>query len=375
MNFSNFISMRRELHKIPEIGYKEWKTQEYLLNYIHTLPTRNLTIHTWKTGIFVLIKGTNPSKMIGYRADIDALPIEEETHLPFSSSHPGYMHACGHDFHMSIALGILTHFCCHPIQDDLLFIFQPAEEGPGGALPMMQTEFFQQHKPDQIFALHIAPELPVGTISTKSGILFANSCEVEVTFHGQKGHAAFPHLANDMIVATSHFITQIQSVISRNVNPLDSGVITFGKMNAGSANNVISDYAHLHGTLRTLSKDSMNLLIKRVKEIANGIKHSFQCHDVVVEFHDEYLQVHNDEKKTNEFISFAKQQSYVSFQEAPIAMTAEDFGYFIDEIPGFMFWLGVDSPSGLHTSTLNPKEEAIPLGIQLGIDYIQTISK
>lgn len=131
MDISQFAALRRELHKIPELGFQEVKTQAFLLRYIESLPQEHLEIKTWKTGIFVKVKGKKPTKTIGYRADIDGLPITEETEYEFSSTHEGLMHACGHDFHMSIGLGILTHFANHPIDDNLLFIFQPAEEGPG----------------------------------------------------------------------------------------------------------------------------------------------------------------------------------------------------------------------------------------------------
>lgn len=224
-----FIKIRRELHQIPEKGFEEVKTQAYLLNVLNNLPQERMEIKTWKTGILVKIQGLNPSKTIGYRADMDGLPIVENTSYPFQSTHPGMMHACGHDLHMSIALGVISYFSHHKVDDDLLFIFQPAEEGPGGALPMLQSDEFNAWKPDFIMALHIAPEYPVGTIATKEGILFANTSELFIELTGTGGHAAFPHLANDMVVAASHFVTQLQSIISRNVNPLDSAVITVGK--------------------------------------------------------------------------------------------------------------------------------------------------
>ena len=151
---------------------------------------------------------------------MDGLPIKEETDLPFSSQHDQYMHACGHDFHMCIALGVLTYFV-HPIEDHLLFIFQPAEEGPGGAEPML-SETMNKWKPDIIMALHIAPEYPVGTIAIKEGLLFANTSELFIELKGKGGHAAYPHETNDMVVAACSFVTQLQSIVSRNVDPLDS---------------------------------------------------------------------------------------------------------------------------------------------------------
>lgn len=192
MNNNPFIEIRRQLHQIPEIGFAEFKTQAYLLNYLSTLPQERMEIKTWKTGILVRIPGTDPQRRIGYRTDMDGLPILEETSLPFQSQHSGYMHACGHDLHMSIALGILTHFVHHSVRDDLIFIFQPAEEGPGGALPLLESKEFQEWRPDMIFALHIAPEYPVGSIAIKPGVLFANTSELFIDLTGKGGHAAFP---------------------------------------------------------------------------------------------------------------------------------------------------------------------------------------
>jgi N-acetyldiaminopimelate deacetylase len=193
MTLSTFTKIRRDLHQIPEPGFQEVKTQAYLLNYLEGLPQERIQIKTWRTGILVRIAGTDPKRTIAWRTDMDGLPITEETSYPFRSQHEGYMHACGHDVHMAIALGLLTHFVHQPIGDDLLFVFQPAEEGPGGAQPMMESKEFAQWRPDFIFALHIAPEYPVGHIATKPGILFANTSELFVDLVGKGGHAAFPH--------------------------------------------------------------------------------------------------------------------------------------------------------------------------------------
>jgi N-acetyldiaminopimelate deacetylase len=368
-SISPFVAIRRDLHKIPELGFQEFKTQQYLLRYIHTLPQERLEIQTWKTGIFVKVKGTAPRKMIGYRTDIDGLPIKEETGLPYSSEHEGNMHACGHDVHMSIALGLLTHFAEHPIQDDLLFIFQPAEEGPGGAKPMLESEIMKVWKPDMILALHIAPEYPVGTIATKEGLLFANTSELFIDLKGKGGHAAFPHLANDMVVAACSLVTQLQSIVARNVDPLDSAVITIGKISGGTVQNVIAEHARLEGTIRTLSVDSMKKVKERIEAMVSGIKMAYQC-EAEIDYGSMYHQVYNDPKLTSEFIQFAESYPGIRFIRCKEAMTGEDFGYMLAEIPGFMFWLGVDSPYGLHHAKLTPNEAAIDQGISFLISYI-----
>ncbi|WP_139365202.1 N-acetyldiaminopimelate deacetylase [Litchfieldia alkalitelluris] len=365
-----FVKIRRELHQIPELGFQEYKTQAYLLNYIQSLPQEKIEIKTWKTGIFVLIKGTNPTKTIGYRADIDGLPITEETGYEFSSIHNGRMHACGHDFHMSIALGVLTNVIHQPVKDNLLFIFQPAEEGPGGALPMLQSEIMREWKPDLVIGLHIAPDYPVGTIATREGLLFANTSELYIDFIGKGGHAAYPHQTNDMIVAACSLVTQLQSIISRNVDPLDSAVITVGKITGGTVQNIIAETARLEGTIRTLSVESMVKVKERIEALVKGVEVGYQC-KTLIDYGAMYHQVFNHSGLTREFMEFVSEQDQATLVECREAMTGEDFGYMIKDIPGFMFWLGVDSSYGLHHSKLLPNEDAIEMGINLLTKYIQ----
>lgn len=365
-----FVKIRRDLHQIPELGFQEYKTQAYLLSYIETLPQERLQIKKWKTGIFVKLSGTAPQKIIGYRTDIDGLPIEEETGLEFCSHHKTEMHACGHDFHMSIALGLLTHFVQRPINDDILFIFQPAEEAPGGAEPMMKTDTMKEWRPDLILALHIAPEYPVGSIAIKEGLLFANTSELFIDLKGKGGHAAYPHKTNDMVVAACALVSQLQTIISRNVDPVDSAVITIGKIESGTVQNIIAEKARLEGTIRALSAESMEYVQKRVREIVNGIEVGFQC-ETKVDFGSMYHQVYNESELTKEFMEFVQNHTDVDVIICNEQMTGEDFGFMLKEIPGFMFWLGVDSDYGLHHSKLNPNESAIEVAIKMLSDYIK----
>ena len=362
-------NIRRDLHRIPEIGYREYKTQQYLLDYIKSLPAGHLDVKTWETGIFVRVRGTAPEKTIGYRADIDGLPIKEETGLPFASEHHGYMHACGHDFHMTIALGLLTHFACHPLQDNLLFIFQPAEEGPGGAERMLNSEIMKEWKPDMLAALHIAPEYPAGAMAVKEGLLFANTSELFINLKGKGGHAAYPHLTNDMVVAACSLVGQLQTVVSRNVNPLDSAVITIGKITGGDVQNIIAENARLEGTIRTLNAESMGRVKKRIEELVEGTRAGFAC-EASIDYGCMYYQVDNNPDLTREFIEFVKEDGSLPFIPCTEAMTGEDFGYMLKEIPGFMFWLGVGSPYGLHHSKLSPDEQAIEKAVPLLIKYL-----
>ncbi|KIP22379.1 N-acetyldiaminopimelate deacetylase [Anoxybacillus ayderensis] len=364
-----FINIRRDLHQIPELGFQEWKTQRYILDYLARLPQERLQMKTWRTGIFVRVLGMAPKKTIGYRADMDGLPIDEQTDVPFRSTHEGRMHACGHDMHMAIALGVLTHVVHHPIRDDMLFIFQPAEEGPGGALPMLESDEMKQWMPDMVIALHIAPEYPVGTIATKEGLLFANTSELFIDLIGKGGHAAFPHETKDMVVAASALIMQLQTIVSRNVNPLDSAVITIGKLTSGTVQNVIAERARLEGTIRTLSPEAMEKVKGRIEAIVRGIEVAYDC-EAHIDYGSMYYQVYNDEALTNEFMQFVEQKTDVHLVRCQEAMTGEDFGYMLARIPGFMFWLGVQSPFGLHHAKLNPNEEAIGVAIELLTRYI-----
>ncbi|MGC4375469.1 N-acetyldiaminopimelate deacetylase [Fictibacillus sp. Mic-4] len=365
----SFVEIRRQLHQIPELGFQEFKTQKFLLDYIKTLPQERLEIHRWKTGILVKVHGVRPKRTIGYRTDIDGLPIFEETSYAFKSLHEGKMHACGHDLHMTIALGVLTHFAEHPIDDNLLFIFQPAEEGPGGAKPMLESDIFSQLKPDMIIALHIAPEYPVGTVATKEGLLFANTSELFIDLKGKGGHAAYPHHANDMVVAASYLVTQLQSIVARNVDPLDSAVVTIGKITGGTKQNIIAEQARIEGTIRTLSLASMEKVKSRIESMVRGIEASFEC-EALIDYGANYRQVFNESKLTREFMEFVQTETNVNLIECREAMTGEDFGYFLDEIPGFMFWLGVDCEYGLHHAKLKPDEGAIDVAISTLVSYL-----
>lgn len=365
-----FIDIRRKLHQIPEIGFQEIKTQAFLLDYMKSLPQAFLEIETWKTGIVVKVSGKQAQRLIAYRADIDGLPITEDSGLSFPSVHDGFMHACGHDFHMSIALGVLTHFALNQPEDDLLFIFQPAEEGPGGAKPMLETVILKKWWPDQIVALHIAPEYPAGTIATKEGLLFANTSELFLDLRGKGGHAAYPHTANDMVVAAAHLITQLQTIVSRNIDPLDSAVVTIGKITGGTKQNIIAETARVEGTIRTLSISSMTKVKARIEALVAGIEAGFDC-DCTIDYGSNYCQVYNDPELTREFMEFSRTSKKVELMECREAMTGEDFGYFLEKIPGFMFWLGVNSSHGLHDARLNPEEAAIPTAIEHMVNYLE----
>ena len=356
----SLLEIRRALHQMPELGFQEVKTQAYILAFLAELPQDHLTVTTWRTGVIVSIAGTNPSKTIGWRTDIDGLPVTEETGAAYASTHEGHMHACGHDCHMTVALGLVAAFAANRPKQNVIVYFQPAEEGPGGAEPMLQ--WLKEERPDllcdEIYALHIAPEYPVGTVATRPGLLFANTSELFIDLKGIGGHAAYPHKTRDMAVAAANLLMQLQTIVSRNVDPMSSVVITVGKMTAGTVQNVIAENARLEGTIRTLNAASMQEVKRRIEAICAGIEAAFEC-TVSIDYGSMYYEVNNDPACAERLLSFAKGYEGAVDYRCPAAMTGEDFGYFVKEIPGAMFWSGANCPYGLHHSKMNPDEELL----------------
>lgn len=368
------IQIRRDLHQIPELGFQEFKTQKYLLNKVQSFPQDYLTISTWKTGIVVQIAGSNPTKTVGWRTDIDGLPIVEETNLPYASTHEGQMHACGHDCHMTIALALVQAFATNQPKQNVIVYFQPAEEGPGGAEPML--EWIKTERPDllpdEIYALHIAPEYPVGTVATRPGLLFANTSELFIDLKGLGGHAAYPHKTRDMTVAAANLILQLQTIVSRNVDPMESAVITIGKMTSGTVQNIIAENARLEGTIRTLNAEAMKEVKRRIEAICKGIEASFEC-SISIDYGSMYYEVNNNEDCANKLLSFAEKFENCKAVLSPAAMTGEDFGYFLKEIPGALYWAGANCEYGLHHAKITPDEDLLAFNANFVEQFIRSL--
>ncbi|XOW20925.1 N-acetyldiaminopimelate deacetylase [Lactococcus cremoris] len=361
----NLIEIRRQLHQIPEIGLEEHKTQKYLLTIIHQIIQNKsfIQVETWQTGLLVYLKGSQGQKTIGWRTDIDGLPVEELTNLPFASKN-GRMHACGHDIHMTVALGLLEKLSESQPKNNLLFLFQPAEENEAGGKLMYDGGAFKNWLPDEFYGLHVRPDLKVGDIATNEQTLFAGTCEVELTFVGTGGHAAFPHTANDALVAAAYFVTQVQTIVSRNVDPLDSAVVTFGKMEAGTTNNIIAERAFLHGTIRSLTQEVNELTQKRLTELAKGVAQSF---DMTIDLklkQGGYLPVENNPKLAKELMDFFRNETKANLIDIALAMTGEDFGYLLSKIPGVMFWLGINSEAPLHSQKMQADEGVLDFAVE-----------
>ena len=350
----------------------EVKTQAYLLIILQI--TWYLEVVTWRTGIVVKVNGFAADKTIGWRTDIDGLPVREQTELSFSSKHEGYMHACGHDCHMTVALGLLELLAKNQPKQHVVIYFQPAEEGPGGAEPMLA--WLKEERPDlivdQIFALHIAPEYPVGMIATRPGMLFANTSELFIDLKGVGGHAAFPHRTRDMTVAVANLVVQLQTIISRNVDPLDSAVVTIGKMMSGTVQNVIADYARLEGTIRAERAETMEDIKRRIEAICKGIEASFEC-EISIDYGSMYYQVYNEENSARALLDFAEKFEGATAYECPAAMTGEDFGYFVKDIPGAMFWSGANTEYGLHHAKMCPDESLLAFNVKFVDAFIRSL--
>lgn len=365
---TELIEIRRHLHQIPELALKEYKTHDYLLSIIDQLKQDYLEIEIPKklpTAILVLVKGSNPKRTIGYRTDIDALPVTEKTGLSYSSKHPNIMHACGHDIHMTVALGLLSYFSENQPQDNLLFFFQPAEESESGGKQAYELGIFHdQFKPDEFYGLHDNPNLPAGAIGCRMGTLFAGTTEINIDVNGKSGHAAFPQNANDTVVASASLIMQIQTIISRSIDPIQSGVITLGKVEAGTIRNVIAGHTRIEGTIRGLTQKMILEIDDRLRDVCQGIARSYNM-EVKLELNQGgYWPVENDPELTKKFISYMKNNSKVKYIETPPAMTGEDFGFLLAKFPGVMFWLGVEDDSELHSATLTPNEKSIMRGVE-----------
>ena len=371
----DLITIRRHLHQIPEVALEEVETHAFLMQVIGMMDQKFLKILEPKelpTAILVRVQGSDPSRTIGYRTDIDGLPVDEKTGLPYASQHPGKMHACGHDMHMTVALGVLDYFASHQPKDNLVFFFQPAEESEAGGRRAYELGLFEgEWRPDEFYGLHVNPKMQTGVIGCRIGTLFAGTTEVNIDVIGKGGHAAFPQDAKDAVVAARALVMQVQTIISRSINPIESGVITLGKFEAGTIRNVIADHARLEGTIRGLTQVMIEKIKERVQEICEGIERSFEVEVRLGLNQGGYFPVENDPVLTKRFIRFMQENPDVVYEEVPPAMTGEDFGYLLHQFPGTMFWLGVDGGAQLHESSMSPKEGAIQKGITAITEFLE----
>jgi len=363
---NNLIKYRQELHQIPEVGHKEVKTTAYLLDVLAKLDSFEIE-QPLQTGLVAFKKGTVGNRCIAFRADIDALPMEEKTNVSYASKHKGFMHACGHDIHMATLLGLAEELERNPCEEDVLLIFQPAEEGPGGAMPMIEAGVLERYMPDEIYALHVSPEYPVGTIATKPGTLFVSNSELFIDLYGKSSHGALPHEGNDMIIAGMNLVNQLQTIISRNINPSNCAVVTVGKFNAGTRLNIVTDHARIEGTLRVKDTSDMPIIKRRIKSMVEGVARSFEA-SFDLDFGASYSAVVNDSEKLENFYEKVKGIEDLEVVECEHTMASEDFGFFLERVPGVMFWLGASQGKediGLHHPEFLPEDKSIDYGVKV----------
>lgn len=336
-----FVEVRHHIHQHPEMAFEEHQTADLVAKKLQSWGY-TVTTGLGGTGVVGQIKRGSGHKRLGLRADMDALPIAENTGLPWSSTHAGVMHACGHDGHTAMLLAAAKYLSQHGEFDGTLnLIFQPAEEGAGGALRMMEDGLFEQFPCDAIFAMHNMPGYPQGQLVFRSGSTMASSDYVTVTLHGRGGHGGLPHKADDPIVAAASLVMALQTIVSRNTDPLQPVVITVGALNAGHANNVIPDSATLEIGVRTLDPQVREDTQRRIRSLVQAHAESFQV-QANIHWREGYAVLVNDAKATE----LATQVAYENFDASQInpngpALTAsEDFAFMLERVPGCYFFIG-----------------------------------
>ena len=360
------VALRRDIHSEPELGFDTEKTAEKVLAALEGLP---LDVETGvaQNGIVATLEGDGDGPTVALRADMDALPIQEETGLPFASEVEGKMHACGHDGHTSMLVG--AAHALSGMRDRLdgtvKFVFQPAEEGGGGGKVMVDEGVADDVA--SIFALHLWPGLPFGTVATKAGPIMAAADAFEMEIRGSGGHGAMPHLAADAVVIAAQVVTALQTVVSREVDPVQAAVLTVGEIGAGTAFNIIPEKARLGGTVRTLDPDLRESMPERIEALARGVAKGMRG-DAYLDYTFSYPVTTNEEGAAARALDVAGELfGQESVLELPNpSMGAEDFSYFLERVPGAFIWLGVgEDVSGLHTPQFAFDEEILPRGSAL----------
>ena len=360
------VALRRDIHREPELGFDTDRTAEKVLTALDGLP---LDIETGvaRNGIVATLRGEGEEPTVALRADMDALPIQEETDLPFASETEGRMHACGHDGHTSMLVGAAHALA--GMRDRLggtvKFVFQPAEEGGGGGRVMVDEGVADDIS--SIFALHLWPGLPFGKVATKAGPIMAAADAFEMEIRGSGGHGAMPHLAADAVVIAAQVVTTLQTVVSREVDPVKPAVLTVGEIGAGTAFNIIPEKAHLGGTVRTLDPDLRESMPGRIEALARGVAKGMRG-DANLDYTFSYPVTVNDEGAADRVLGVAENLfGAESVLELPNpSMGGEDFAFFLEKVPGAFIWLGVgEDVSGLHTPQFAFDEEVLPRGSAL----------
>jgi amidohydrolase len=384
-HYPQIAALRHRLHQIPELGFQEHKTAAAIraeldrlkIKYVANIPDAPTATIAWV--------GDVSKPCVALRADIDALPIAEQTGLPYASTHDGCMHACGHDGHIATLVGVAS--ALKSIENDLpvcvKFIWQPAEEGGGGANVLCKAGVLDGRigpKVSAIFGLHSWPGLPVGMISTKSGPLLAATDNFTADFIGKGCHGAFPHLGRDPIVTACEAVINLQQFVSRDMDPTDAAVITVGKINAGTATNVIPDSARIEATARTLNEQSRKLIRQASERRCRGIALANGC-ELNFSWEEGYPPTVNDPAMADYVAKVARQTFGADkfFPAARAVMGGEDFAYYLQQIPGCFFLVGVAPPGAqsypsLHSDKFDFTDAALAVGMRMFVELVMNFA-
>ena len=375
---NQLVEWRRSIHQKPELGFQETITADFISHKLQQWQIPHQT-QIAQTGIVATIEGKLPGKVLAIRADMDALPIQEENQVPYRSIHDGKMHACGHDGHVAIALGTAYYLSQHreDISGTVKIIFQPAEEGPGGAKPMISAGVLKNPDVDAIIGLHLWNNLPLGTLGVRSGALMAAVECFRCTILGKGGHGAMPEQTIDSIVVASAVVNALQTIVARNINPLDSAVVTVGTIHGGTALNVIADTTTMSGTVRYFNPQLEPLIRKRVEEIIAGV---CQSHGATYDL--EYWQLYpptiNHPEIADLVKAVAKEVIETPLGVVPECQTmgGEDMSFFLQQVPGCYFFLGAANPDkGLAYPHHHPRfdfdETALSMGVEMFIRCVE----
>jgi hippurate hydrolase len=368
-------AIRRDIHRHPELMYEVHRTAGLVADKLREWGVDEVVTGIGQTGVVGVIKGkrAGSGKVIGLRADMDALPIHEQTNLEHRSTVPGKMHACGHDGHTAMLLGAAKYLTeTRDFDGTAVLIFQPAEEGGAGAKAMIDDGLITRFGIQEVYGMHNKPGVPVGKFEIAKGPAMAAADRIHIKIEGLGGHAAAPHRVNDPIVASCALVSALQTVASRNVNPLDSIVVSVTALNAGEAFNVIPQTAEIKGSVRTLTPEAREIAQKRITEIVEGVMKAFDM-KYDLEYHLGYPVTFNHHGQTDFVTSVAKEVfgSESITTDVPPTMGSEDFSYMLEERPGAFINIGNGESAGLHHPAYEFNDEAIPVGVNYWASLIE----
>jgi amidohydrolase len=368
------IQWRRDFHRNPELLFDVHRTASVVAEKLKAFGVDEIVTGLGRTGVVGIIKGKLPGeKVIGLRADMDALPIEEETNLPHRSTIPGKMHACGHDGHTAMLLGAARYLAeTRDFAGTVAVIFQPAEEGGGGGREMCADGLMTRFGIQEVFGLHNMPGMPVGSFAIRKGAMMAAADKFLVRFEGRGGHAAKPHETIDTLLAATHLVSAVQSIVSRNADPLESLVVSVTAIKAGETFNVIPQHAEIKGTVRTLSPAMRDLAERRFRAIVAGVAATFGV-SFDIDYERGYPVTFNHDGPTDFVDDVARALSGGKLDTgiAP-SMGAEDFSYMLEERPGAYIFMGNGDTAGLHHPAYDFNDEALPVGISYWASLVET---